>query len=169
MNLPLSSLRAALATGHPLTPTNVTAVELLPSGLMVTVDDSDLRDQLDDTRKERDSFEADLRQAEEERDEWERRTLTLETHAEEMRERGELGNVVFDLRADLHRSQETKRALMERLARAEHELTALRKRKGVEPGVAAYSREIYTLLGYVSQTEGRYQQEADRLFRKINS
>lgn len=170
MNLTLSELRSAVLTaqGHPLTPTNVAAASMEPSGFVVTADDSYLQADLEDARKDRDTLEADLKQAEAERDEWERRATALEAHADEMRNAGDLSATVLDLREDVDRIHDAGRKLLERLTKAERELQAIRKRKGIEPGVAAYSREIYTLLCYVAQTEGRYKGDAERLLSKIN-
>lgn len=153
---------------HGLTETNVAGVEAGPSGVILDGYDRDA-DKMDDLREENAAFAADLKQAEAERDEWERRCLALESHADDMRERGELGNVVFDLRQDLHRIDDKAREMAKALASAQAELSALRKRKGVEVGVCAHSREIWTLLCWVGQTEGRYKIDAKALADKIGS
>lgn len=170
MNLTLSELRSAVlaAQGHPLAPTNVAAASMEPSGFVVTVDNDDLRAELEDKCSDYEIVAADLKQAEAERDEWERRATALEAHADEMRGRKDLSLLVLDLREEIDRIQEAERELLERLTAFERELTAIRKRKGIEPGVAAYSREIYTLLCYVAQTEGRYKADAERILSKIN-
>lgn len=56
-----------------------------------------------------------------------------------------------------------------RCAEMDTELQAMRKRKGVEPGVCAHSREIWALLWYIANNKGQYADEAGRLVRKIGN
>lgn len=170
MTLTLSALLAEL-TGlrlHGLTETNVVGIETGPRGVTLDGYDRDA-DAMDDLRADLKTSENDLKQAEAERDEWERRLLSLETQVDDMREREELGSVVLDLREDRHRTCESIRAWTKECETLRKELSALRKRKGVEAGVCAYSHEIRTLLGYVAQTEGRYQQQAKEISDRINA
>lgn len=152
---------------HDLAETNALDVRAEGGAVFVEID-SGLEYDLKESRQECNDLAAQLKEAEAERDEWERRCLALESHADEMRERGELGNVVFDLRADVERLSTRAREWAKECENMQKELSAIRKRKGVAAGVCAYSHEVWTLLCYVSQLEGRYQKEARALLDKIS-
>lgn len=167
MNLTLQEVRAAVMglNSHPLTPTDITGLHMSPNGLAVEKDDSDLRDELEDARKDLAAVEADLKQAEAERDEWERKALEQETTIENA-EDAFLFQTTVQTAA---RFRETSIRQAEELAVLRAEVSALRKRKGIAAGVAAYSHEVWTLLGYISQTDGRYRDDARKLCQKISA
>lgn len=166
----LSALRSELAAihAHDLTPVNVEAVETTGARVWLHGYDRDA-DQLDGLREDLAAEQAACKEAEAESAEWERRTMALETHMEEMRERGELGNVVHDLREDVGRIQERAREWATRCQTLQAEVAALRKRKGVTAGVCAYSHEVVTLLQYVAQDSGRNADRARDLLAKLHS
>lgn len=152
---------------HDLADTNALGVRVDGGAVLVEFDTAQIESDLAEAREERDDAEKELKECERERDEWERRAGELEAAAEDVKspESSELHHA----REELTRFRTAAANWAQEVERMRAEVQALRKRKGVAAGVAAYSHEIWTLLCYVSQTEGRYRQEAAALVSKINS
>lgn len=155
----LSSLRSELDSirAHGMTETNVAAVEVTPHGVILDADDRDA-DSIADLKGDLEATSAELKQCEAERDGLQAEIDRLTTEQMD----------AADLAEELARFRGRASDWAKAHEAMQHELTALRKRKGVAAGVCAYSHEIRTLLAYISQSkDNRYCRDASELHRKI--
>lgn len=143
---------------HPLTETNVERVEFTGSRLWTYGYDRDA-DQLDELRDQLAEVQAELKESE----------------AEAGALRAELDRVsdeqtaAADIAAECNRFRQACTDWATHCQTLQAELSALRKRKGVEAGVAAHSREIWALLWHIAQTDGPHKTQAGDLARKISA
>lgn len=157
---------AALSHLHPLTPVGADDLRHDAGCIVADCGESDAEFDLREARDNEKQLADELKEAEAERDEWQRRAETAEELLETSPADGP--GLLRDALEDVERFRATAIDWAKTHALMQKELTALRKRKGVEAGVCAYSHEVRTLLYYVSQLEGRYQREARELHEKIS-
>lgn len=184
------------------TETGVESFDLSTGEPIWATDDSEamatLKLELEDRKTEVTSLEAAVKQAEKDADGAAEAREKAETEAEALREEmarlrdPESGVTVVDYRkerdeaeADAERSREQVRLWAAKCDRMTEELSAMRKRKGVEPGVMACTRDVMALLhGLASNRRAdgtprwdenaareleRREEQAGKLLERINA
>lgn len=149
---------------HDLAETNCDDVRI-DGGCVLIESGAGLRADLEDANAELKSVNAELKEVEKERDEMQRRVLELEALMETGPEDGPAR--LRDALTAAETFQQRASDWAKECAALRVEVSAMRKRKGIAAGVCAYSHEVWTLLGYVSQTEGRYREDARKMCGKI--
>lgn len=154
----LSALKSEIAAVrlHGLTETNVSAVEVGPSGLLIEATDRDA-DALDALREDLDASETACKETEAERDELQ---LKLDALTSEQMDAADREEEIGRFRK--HASDWAKECEAMR-----RELTALRKRKGIEVALLAHWRDAWQLVSYVAKTEGLHREQAQALAERI--
>ena len=177
----------------PYTEVNVEGVGIGSYGLTIDVGFEDREAELKDAKSDRDEALRDTKDAQNDRDAYLERAEKAEAALEELKT--ELENLKDEngLSAAHYREiaekatqqvdecREHVQAANQRALDAKTELTAMRKRKGVEPGLMACSYDVWTFLGYLSQATKhpgnatpeaqlqRYQNDANKLLERIRS
>ncbi len=158
---------------HPLTDTNIEAVEMRGTDAFIVTNTSDLANELEDAKASEARFEKDLKEAEEKIDRLDAENEKLtEMHADFKDPESGVTPAVYRERCEAaEKNAQTWRYAKDE---AERECTALRKRKGVECGIVRHSHEITTLLGYITQVKTmddflRYKADCQKMLDKIRS
>ncbi len=165
----LRDLRAALGRLshlHELTPTDIDDIRADSQGVTAVIDTHQWESAVEEARDNETRMAADLKECEAERSELEDRANELEALIEEQKTDGP--EQLKHAREESARFRTAAIAWSQEVAAMREELRAIRSRKGVTAGVCAYSHDIFTLLSYVSQTDGRYREDARKLLGKIN-
>jgi len=152
---------------HDLAETNALGVRVDGGACLVEFDTAQIECDLAEAREERDASEKALKEAEAEADAWEQKAKELETLIEDAASDGP--GQLQHAREEAARFRASAIAWSHEVSLIRDEVRAMRKRKGIAAGVCAYSHEVWALLGYISQTEGRYREDARQLLSKINS
>lgn len=151
---------------HDLTETNVEEVRRVGNSIEAVGDNGGILAELDELRENEKSLAAELKEAEAERDALSRQLDEAEEKLETSPADGP--GLLREALENVARFRQAASDWAQEVQRMRAELQAIRKRKGVAAGVCAYSHEIRTLLGYISQCpDNRYYRDASELHRKI--
>ncbi len=180
MNLPeIQQALASLAYSHPLSDTNVLSVENVGTDISFVTDESDLRNEIADLTKERDEALAEAKKLQDDFDALEAKHETLEEKLGEVRdpESGVTLATMIERMDEAEKSENEWRELVRKhdyaAKAAQTECVALRKRKGVDAGIVRYSRDVTTLLHYITQAPierlNGYREDCAKMLEKINA
>lgn len=173
---------ARLSAGlSPYTEVNANGLVVTPWGIEADWDQSDIESELETAREEIKALEEGVKdaekaqaEAEEERDKLTEEIDTLRAEMDALRDPSEDGATVLTYReraeraeAETAKQREYVRNADQRVREMQRELTALRKRKGIEPGLMAHARDVWELLARLSRSDQyTYNSTADERLRR---
>ena len=155
---------------HPTIETNIEAVELDGTGAQFLVDDSESTGQIADLRNDLAEKERECDELSSQLDGWKSRAINAEALLAEVKSEApaDKGCTLQLAIARAERAEEAADKAAQNAVAWSHEVTALRKRKGVSANLFRCEREILTLLGRLREYPEQGLKDVPALLAKLH-